>query len=389
MVKLSKFMKKFKPYLFEDLYRKAKQEKERGVDVINLSVGDPDIPTHPIVVDAAIEEIKKPHNHRYPNTKGNDLLRKAISAWHRRRHGIDLHPYDEISILIGSKEGIAHLPLVLMNRGDLCIIPEPTYPTYRTGVWLVDGRIYTIVLSEKDSFLPDLSSIPSNILKKAKLFFLNYPNNPTGATMGFDYMKELVRWAKKNEVFLALDCAYSEIYFDEPTHSIFEIDGAKDIAVEFYSISKTYSMAGWRIGWICGNSKVVGALNNVKENIDSGQFNAIQNASAVAIENHERIVPHIRSTFKRRSEIFIDGLISHGWKVFKPGGTCFVWAKPPVDMDSLDVCDFILKNTGVLLAPGSGFGRSSRKFIRISTTENDDLLQEALSRIISIDWTKI
>lgn len=386
MVKLSNFMRRFKPYLFEELYRKAKYEREKGVDVINLAVGDPDLPTHSIVVKRGIEEIKKPQNHRYPNTKGNDFLRKTISKWHKKRHGVDFHPYDEISILIGSKEGIAHLPLVLMNEGDVCLICDPTYPTYRTGVWMVGGEIYNVELLAKNSFLPDLSKIPNSIVKKTKLFFLNYPNNPTGAVMDLDYMKELVRWAKKNNIFLALDCAYSEIYFDKPTHSIFEIEGAKDIAVEFYSVSKTYSMAGWRIGWVCGNSKVVTALNTVKENIDSGQFNAIQNAAACAIENHDIIVPQIRSIFKNRADMFIDGLLSNGWNVFKPGGTCFIWAKPPIEKDSLEVCDFILKKTGILLAPGSGFGKTSKKYIRISTTESDEILKKALSKIISIDW---
>ncbi len=389
MVKLSKFMQKFKPYLFEELYRRAKNEKEKGRDVINLAVGDPDIATHSIVIEKAIEEIKKPENHRYPNTKGNEYLRKTIANWHFKRHGVKFHPDDEISILIGSKEGIAHLPLVLMNEGDLCLICEPTYPTYRTGVWMVGGKIYYVKLLEKNSFLPDLSTIPKSIIRKAKLFFLNYPNNPTGALMDLNYMKELVRWAKKNNIFIALDCAYSEIYFDSPTHSIFEIDGAKDIAVEFYSVSKTYSMAGWRIGWICGNSKVVCALNTVKENIDSGQFNAVQNACACAIKNHDIIVPPIRNRFKKRAEMFEEKLSLAGWHVFKPQGTCFIWAKPPVNVNSVKVCDFILEKTSVLVAPGIGFGRNSDRWIRISTTESDERLFDACNRIVSIKWSEL
>ncbi|MGC9070126.1 MAG: aminotransferase class I/II-fold pyridoxal phosphate-dependent enzyme [Elusimicrobiales bacterium] len=386
MVKLSNFMRKFKPYFFEELYRKAKAEREKGKDVINLAVGDPDIPTHYVVLERAIDEIKKPENHRYPNTKGNDYLRHTITNWHIKRHGVRFHPYDEVSILIGSKEGIAHLPLVLMNEGDICLICDPTYPTYKTGVWMVKGRIYYVALLEKNSFLPDLGSIPKSVVSKARLFFLNYPNNPTTASMDFSYMKELVRWAKRNEIFLALDCAYSEIYFNKPTHSIFEIDGAKDIAVEFYSVSKTYSMAGWRIGWICGNSKVVAALNTVKENIDSGQFNAIQNACAYAIENHEIIVPAIRERFRKRALMFEEKLLSSGWRVFKPHGTCFIWTKPPIDVNSLEACDFILKKTGVLLAPGDGFGKLGKGWLRISTTENDTKISIACERLAAIKW---
>ncbi|MEW6011988.1 MAG: aminotransferase class I/II-fold pyridoxal phosphate-dependent enzyme [Elusimicrobiota bacterium] len=388
-MKLSNFMKLFKPYLFEELYRKAGYFRKKGVDVINLAIGDPDIPTDSGIVKKAVEEIKNPANHRYPNTKGNEVFRKAVSYWHKRRHGINLDYDKEISILIGSKEGIAHLPLVLMNEGDYCLIPDPTYPTYRTGVWMVGGKIHYVPLMEKNNFLPDLSKIPEKIIKKTKLFFLNYPNNPTGAYMDKYYMKELVKWARKRNVFLALDCAYAEMYFNEPTNSIFEIDGAKDIAVEFYSVSKTYSMAGWRAGWVCGNSDAVCALNTVKENIDSGQFNAIQNACAYALDNHEKIVPKIRETFKKRADTFSLALSKSGWRFKRPDGTCFIWAKPPVDMDSIKACDYILNKTGVLLAPGSGFGKYGEGYVRISTTEKEEIIKKAAVKISSIDWRKI
>lgn len=388
-MKLSKFMKLFKPYLFEELYRKARHFREKGVNVINLAIGDPDIPTDFRIVKRAVMEIKNPHNHRYPNTKGNDLFRKSISSWHKRRHGIKLDYDKEISILIGSKEGIAHLPLVLMNEKDICLIADPTYPTYRTGVWMVKGKIHYIPLLEKNNFLPDLALIPDNIIRKTKLFFLNYPNNPTGAVMDLYYMKELVKWAKRRNIFLAFDCAYTEIYFNKPTNSIFEIDGAKDIAVEFYSVSKTYSMAGWRAGWICGNSDVVCALNTVKENIDSGQFNAVQNACAYALENHEKIVPGIRNIFKKRADIFSTALSKAGWRFKKPEGTCFIWAKPPVNVSSIKASDYILSKTGVLVAPGSGFGKYGEGYIRISTTEKDELIEEAAKKISNIKWSGI
>lgn len=389
MAKLSNFMKLFKPYLFEELYRKAAMCRKNGMNVINLAIGDPDIPTDRRIVDVAVAETKNPKNHRYPNTKGNEQLRKSISNWHKRRHGILLDYNDNISVLIGSKEGIAHLPLVLMNRGDYCLICDPTYPTYQTGVWMVGGRIYSVPLLEKNNFLPDLGKIPKKVLDKTKLFFLNYPNNPTGAVMDKAYMKELVGWAKKNNIFIALDAAYSEIYFDKPTHSIFEIPGAMDIAVEFYSVSKTYSMAGWRIGWVCGNKDVVCGLNTVKENMDSGQFNAVQNACAFALDNHEDIVPRIRKKFESRASKFSDVLEKSGWKFKRPLGSCFLWAKPPVVGKSVDICDFILNETGVLLAPGDGFGKYGKGYVRISTTEDDNILDIAIKKIGSIDWRKI
>ena len=388
-MKLSNFMKLFKPYLFEELYRKARHYRNNGIDVINLAIGDPDIATDNLIVEKAIEEIRNPKNHRYPNTKGNEVLRKAVSNWHKRRHCIKLDYEKNISILIGSKEGIAHLPLVLMNKGDYCLICDPTYPTYRTGVWMVGGNIYNVALLEKNNFLPELEKIPDNIIKKTKIFFLNFPNNPTGASMDLNYMRELVKWAKKRNIFLAFDSAYSEIYFDKPTHSIFEVDGAMDIAIEFYSVSKTYSMAGWRCGWVCGNSDVVCGLNTVKENIDSGQFNAIQNTCAYALDNHEKIVPRIREIFKKRAEIFCDVLFKNGWRFFKPEGTCFIWTKPPSDMKSICACDYILKESGVLLAPGSGFGKYGEGYVRISTTESDEVLEKAIKRIGEIKWREL
>jgi len=389
MIKLSKFMKHFKPYLFEELYRKAKLYKENGYDVINLSVGDPELGASEILKNKLIEEIKNIENDRYPNTKGNERLRKAISNWHKKRHQVNLDLDDEISVLIGSKEGIAHLPIVVMNEGDWCIIGNPTYPTYRTGVWLVKGNIFYLPLLEKNGYLPDISYIPKKVLDKTKLFFLNYPNNPTGAVMDFYYVKEIVKWAKRNNILLAFDCAYSEMYFDEPTHSVFEIDGAKSIAVEFYSVSKTYSIPGWRCGWICGNSKVVKALNTVKENIDSGQFNAIQNACAFALDNHERIVKEIRKIYKERALKFYNVLVENKWSVFKPKGTCFIWARPPKGEKSIEVCDFILRETGVLLAPGIGFGRYGEGYVRFSTTQNDELLEKSLERICKINWERL
>lgn len=387
-IELSDKIKTFKPFLFEELYRKEKSERAKGKDIISLAVGDPDIPTDPGIVACAAAEVKKGRNHRYPNTKGNENLRKEVSAWHKRRHGLDFHYIDEVSILVGSKEGIAHLPLVVMNPGDNCLIPDPTYPTYFTGVLLAGGKACPVPLLEKNDFLPDLGKIPQKVLAKTKLFFLNYPNNPTGAGATLGFYKDLVKWARKNNVIIAQDAAYCDLYFGEPTHSILEVPGARDIAVEFYSSSKTYCMAGWRVGWVVGNSKLVCALNQLKENIDSGQFNAIQNAVAYGLKHHEKIVPPIRARFKARAEAFCKGLTEAGWHLAAPQGSCFIWARPPVKIASLDAVMFMLQHAGLLTAPGSGFGACGEGYIRFSLTEPEAELAKVVKRIAALDWAK-
>ncbi|MCM2266203.1 MAG: aminotransferase class I/II-fold pyridoxal phosphate-dependent enzyme [Elusimicrobiales bacterium] len=385
-IELSRKLKSFKPFLFEELYRKERAERAKGRDIISLAVGDPDLPTDRRIVASAAGELRDGRNHRYPNTKGNETLRREISAWHKRRHGLSFHPSDEVSILIGSKEGIAHLPFVVMNPGDCCLIPDPTYPTYRTGVVLSGGRIHDVPLEEKNDFLPDLGKIPQKVLARTKLFFLNYPNNPTGAGAGLDFYRDLVKWARKHNVIIAQDAAYCEMYFGRPAPSILQVPGARDVAVEFYSASKTYCMAGWRVGWVVGNSKLVCALNQLKENIDSGPFNAIQNAVAYGLKHHEAIVPPIRARFKARADAFCAALDASGWKFRHPGGSCFVWARPPVKASSLDAVMFMLDKAAILTAPGSGFGLCGEGYVRFSLTEPDARLKEAARRLRALDW---
>ncbi len=388
-IELSEKLRSFKPFLFEELYRRERAERAKGRDIISLAVGDPDIPTDRRIVADAVKEIRIGRNHRYPNTKGNENLRREISAWHRRRHGLDFHHNDEVSILIGSKEGIAHLPFVVMNAGDYCLIPDPTYPTYRTGVVLSGGQAHDVPLEEKNGFLPDLGKIPRKVVDRTKLFFLNYPNNPTGACATMDFYKDLVKWARKHSIVIAQDAAYCDLYFGEPPGSVLQVPGARDVAVEFYSASKTYCMAGWRIGWVVGNSKLVCALNQLKENIDSGPFNAIQNAVAYGLKHHELIVPPIRGHFKRRADRFCAALEGTGWRFRRPGGSCFVWARPPADCDSLEAVLFMLEKAHILTAPGSGFGKYGEGFVRFSLTEPDARLDEALRRLKSLDWEKL
>jgi len=254
-------------------------------------------------------------------------------------------------------------------------------------VMLAGGRIHDVPLLEKNGFLPDLGKIPQKVVDKTKLFFLNYPNNPTGAVATLDFYKDLVKWARKNNVIIAQDAAYCELYFGRPAPSILQVPGARDVAVEFYSSSKTYCMAGWRIGWVVGNSKLVCALNQLKENIDSGPFNAIQNAVAFALKHHDRIVPPIRAHFKRRADSFCGALAACGWKFACPGGSCFVWARPPAKCSSMGAVYFMLEHASILTAPGSGFGKYGEGYVRFSLTEPDAKLGEAIRRLKALDWS--
>jgi len=388
-IELSKTIKAFKPFLFEELYRRERAERAKGREIISLAVGDPDIPTHPDIVECAVREVRDSANHRYSNTKGNERLRKAISRWHKKRHGLDFDYNDEVSVLIGSKEGIAHLPFVVMNPGDCCLIPDPTYPTYNTGVIMCGGRSWSFPLEEKNGFLPDLGAIPEEICEKSKLMFLNFPNNPTGAGATAEFYRDLVKWAKKKEIIIAQDAAYADLYFgDEPAPSILQTEGARDIAVEFYSSSKTYCMPGWRLGWVVGNGRLVCALNQLKENFDSGQFNAIQNAVAYGLDRYDDIVPPVRRRFKERAEMFCDGLEKAGWRFRRPEGSCFVWARPPYDIPSTEAVMFMLEEAGVLAAPGIGFGAHGEGFVRFSTTEPEDRLEKAIKNISALNWGK-
>ncbi|MBI4656721.1 MAG: aminotransferase class I/II-fold pyridoxal phosphate-dependent enzyme [Elusimicrobia bacterium] len=377
---------KFPPYLFRELDRKKENALKLGEKVISLAVGDPDMPTPRPIVRYAGREIFNPANHKYPPNTGSRKLKEAIAEWHKKRHGIKIDPETQVLALIGSKEGLAHLPFVLVNRGDVVLTPDPCYPAYKTGVILSDAVVKSIPLREGTGFLPELEKIPGRVLSRTKLMFLNYPNNPTGALADMDFYAKAVRLAKKHSFWIAQDAAYSEIYFDRPARSILEIPGAVDVAVEFYSVSKTFNMTGWRLAWLIGNSRVIQALSRLKEHIDSGPFNAIQEAAVYALENIEKFAPAIRREYKKRKEFFAEKLASAGWKVFEPGGTFFVWARPPAMMSSMECADKVFERTFVLVSPGSGFGRHGEGYVRFSMTADMPVLAEAASRISRISW---
>ena len=376
----------FPPYLFKDLDLRREAEVKKGRDVISLAIGDPDLPTPAPITDFAAKAVKKAANHRYPYGRGSAGFRAAVAAWHKERHGIKLDPDTEILALIGSKEGLAHLPFALMDRGDSAILADPGYPACKTGVLLGGGRAERLPLLEKDGFLPDFGKLSKKTLARAKILFLNYPNNPTGAAATLDFYKEAVRFCRKNNLWLAQDAAYSEVYFGKPCPSALQVPGAKDVTVEFYSLSKTYCMTGWRLGWLAGNARAVQALTKIKENIDSGQFNAVQETGIFCLQNHARLSAPIRGVFKARMEFFTAALAAAGWRVFVPETTFFVWARPPKGGRSLDAVYRMLSGCAVLAPPGSGFGPSGEGYVRFALCAPDARIKEAARRIGRITW---
>ncbi len=376
----------FPPYLFRDLDKRRLDAVKKGKDVISLAVGDPDLPTPALIARFAAKEVLKPENHSYPQGRGTTRLRQTIAGWHRNRHGITLDPETEILTLIGSKEGLAHLPFALIDRSDTVILPDPCYPAYKTGILLSEAKIKTLPLNKETGFLPDFNALPGSFFKGVKLLFLNYPNNPTGAVADLKFYAGAVAAAKRHGFWIAQDAAYSEIFFGEPSPSILQAPGAKDVAVEFYSLSKTYCMTGWRLAWMIGNPEAVGALTKLKENLDSGQFNAIQETAVFCLDNHDKLVPPIRKVFQARANFFVGALKKAGWTVFSPGATFFVWAKPPARIKSLDCVYRVLDEASVLLTPGSGFGPQGEGYVRFSLTAPENRIREAALRISGLKW---
>ncbi len=374
-------IKKLPPYLFAEIDRLKEEQIANGVDVIDLGVGDPDIQTPFHIVEKMIEAVRDPSNHRYPSYYGMLDFRKAVAAWYKRRFGVTINPESEVISLIGSKEGIAHIPLAFVDPGDIALVPDPGYPVYRVSVVFAGGNPYTMPLRLENGFLPDLSEIPKHIAERTKLMFINYPNNPTTAVAGKDFFKEVVRFADKYGIVVCHDAAYSEIYFDEAPISFLEIDGAKDIGIEFHSLSKTFNMTGWRIGFAVGNADIIKALGHVKTNIDSGVFQAIQRAAIAGLESEEAVVQLNRDIYRRRRDIFINGLKQAGIKIFYPKATFYIWAHIPPGYSSTDFALSLLKKSGIVATPGIGFGSFGEGFIRFSLTINEDRLREASDRI--------
>jgi LL-diaminopimelate aminotransferase len=373
------------PYLFAEIDRVKNEVKARGVDIISLGIGDPDMPTPEFIVDALYSSAKKPENHQYPSYVGLRSFRAAASAWYKGRFGVNLDPDNEVVSLIGSKEGIAHFPLAFVNPGDLVLVCTPNYPVYNIATGFAGGQTKFLPLTEANDFLPDLDSVTDAEWARARMIFTNFPNNPTSACAPKSFYEKLVKKCRETNTILVADAAYTEMYYNEAVRpiSVFEIDGARDVAIEFHSLSKTYNMTGWRIGMAVGNETLVKGLGKIKENVDSGIFQAVQEAGIAALEKGEPYAAKFRQVYKERRDVLAAGLKKMGIDFRLPEATFYFWCKTPKGYDSKSFVTKVLQETGVVLTPGNGFGspEAGEGYFRIAMTVGKEKLEEALSRL--------
>ncbi|OQA57361.1 MAG: LL-diaminopimelate aminotransferase [Candidatus Omnitrophica bacterium ADurb.Bin277] len=375
-------LQKLPPYLFAEIDRKKRELIAKGKDVIDLGVGDPDIPTPDFIVRALQKAAENPKNHRYALDQGMPELREAICDWFLERFQVKLDADKEILPLIGSKEGIGHLPLAVINPGQVCLIPDPGYPVYRSGTLFAEGIPYTMPLLEQNHYLPDFSAIPADVLKNAKLMFLNYPNNPTSQVATRAFFEEAVKFAHQHKILIAHDAAYSEMTYDGyKSPSILELPGAKEVAVELFSLSKTYNMTGWRIGFAVGHPQALSLLAKVKSNLDSGIFQAVQIAGIAALKEGAEALQQNLKIYRERRDLLIGGLNQLGFKVDPPRATFYCWIPVPPGYTSAELCLKFLEEMNIVVTPGNGFGPNGEGYFRISLTVAESRLMEALDRI--------
>jgi len=360
----SKRLESLPPYLFVSIDEKKKAAQAKGVDIISLGVGDPDLPTPPHIVEAGQAALADAANHQYPFGEGTKEFRQTVAQWYKSRFQVDLDPDTQVHALIGSKDGLAHLPLAFVNPGDPVLIPEPAYPAYQSAVLLAGGQPRFVPLLEKNRFLPDFSRVSKDILKKTKILYLNFPSNPISVTADRAFYESVIELAKEYGFIVAHDAAYSEIYFGKPLLSFLSIPGAQEVGIEFNSCSKTYNMTGWRIGWACGHPEILKGLGTIKSNYDSGVFQAIQQAAVAALKGPQECVAEARRIYNERRETWVTGLRKLGWEVLDPPATFFVWAHTPEGMTSTAAVSRLLEEAGIVSAPGNGFGPSGEGYIR-------------------------
>lgn len=375
-------LEKLPPYLFAEIDKKKREVAARGVDIISLGIGDPDLPTAPHIVSALQEAATRPVNHRYPDYEGLFTFRKAATEWYHSRFNVTLDPEKEAVSLIGSKEGIAHIPLAFVNPGDVVLVPDPGYPVYNIGTIFSDGEPYFMPLRKENGFLPDLKAIPDAVAQRAALMWIGYPNNPTSAIAPKEFFTEVIRFAEKHNIIVCHDNAYSEVYYEgKKTLSFLEVDGAKEVGLEFHSLSKTYNMTGWRLGFAVGNAALIDGLGKIKTNVDSGVFQAVQEAGIAALTGDQSVVEDMRRICQERRDILIRGLRSIGLGCTPPQATFYVWAEVPKGHTSASLTSKILEETGVVVTPGNGFGAAGEGYIRFSLTVDTDRLREAVGRL--------
>lgn len=386
-MRLSKRLDKIPPYLFVEINKKIAEKKARGEDIISFAIGDPDIPTPEHIIEELCTAARNPVNHRYPETSGMEALCRAIADWYQCRFNVDLDwkPTNEVLPLIGSKEGIGHMSFCMLDPGDIALVPDPGYPVYSVSTLLAGGEIHYMPLLEEKGFLPDLEIIPATVLEKAKLLWICYPNNPTGAVAGLDFFQKLVYFAKKHDIAVCHDAPYTEIAYDGyKPHSFLEVKGAKEVGVEFHSLSKTYNMTGWRIGMVVGNPKMVDALFRFKSNIDSGIPQAIQIAAIKALTGRQDSIELRNRKYQLRRDKLVRALQDIGLKVTVPRASFYIWAKVLPGYTSVEYAAELLDKIGVAVTPGVGYGKSGEGYIRLSLTQPDDRLNEGIRRLLTL-----
>jgi len=368
------------PYLFVEISKKIAAKRAKGEDVVSFGIGDPDIPTPAHIIERLCQASQDPVNHRYPETEGLPELRQAIAAWYKNRFDVSLDPDKEVLPLIGAKEGVAHVALCFIDPGDIALVPDPGYPVYSIGTALVGGESYFLPLTDENDFLPDLSGIPGDVLRRARLLWLNYPNNPTGAVAGLDFFNEAVRFAKQHDLVVCHDAPYTEIAYDgyRPV-SFMQAEGAMEVGVEFHSLSKSYNMTGWRIGMVVGNAEMVNALKTVKSNLDSGIPQAIQYAAIEALTGSQECIAEHNAVYQKRRDLIMETLNKIGVEARAPRGGLYVWARVPQGYTSVGFATELLEEVGVVVTPGIGYGPSGEGYIRLSLTIQDADLVKGLS----------
>lgn len=370
------------PYLFAEIDRMKQEQIRKGADIINLGIGDPDLPTPGHVVDALARAAADPRNHQYPSYEGMPSFRQATADWYAKRFGVTLDPATEVLSLIGSKEGIGHLPLAFVDPGDVVLAPDPGYPVYQAGTVFAGGTMYRMPLREEAGFLPDLDAIPADVVRRGKILWLNYPNNPTGAVAPREFLERAVAFARRHRLILCHDAAYSEVAFDGfRPESILAIEGAKEVAVEYHSLSKTYNMTGWRIGFAVGSAEVLAGLGRVKTNLDSGVFQAIQVAGIAALTGPQDCVERNCRIYQERRDALVDGLASLGFRVGKPRASFYVWVAVPPGRTSQGFTADLLARAAIVTTPGDGFGPHGQGYVRCALTVDIGRIREAVERI--------
>jgi len=382
MIMYAKRLDNLPPYLFARIDAMKSDKIAQGVDVIDLGVGDPDLPTPDHIVEALCEAARDPATHHYPDYMGMYEYRVAVSQWYRSRFDVDLDPKSEVLALIGSKEGIAHIPEAFVNPGEYVLATDPGYPVYKTSTLFAEGRLHEMPLRAENDFLPVLDDIPADVVKEAKLMFLGYPNNPTSAVAPRHFFEEVIEFARENEIIVVHDNAYSEIAFDgyKPL-SFLQVDGAMDVGIEMHSLSKTYNMTGWRIGMACGNADIIAGLGRVKTNVDSGAFNAVQRAAITALTGPQECVGHACAVYQERRDVLVSGLRDLGFEVTAPKATFYVWMKVPESTDSVKFASKMLDEAGIVVTPGVGFGRNGEGYVRFAITRDVARIREAIERM--------